>query len=273
VGQIVERSDTCDARGKLCFSPSRQSSGWGVNVDTEELLCLLAPRCGHFQLESGHHGDLWLDLDRLFARPVARGRFVAELARRLVVHGVEVVCGPSSGGAFLAQAVAFELETSFAFAERFIALPNRVRYRVPDGLRSLVRGKRVAVVDDAVNAGSAVRATIADLCACGAKPVAVGALLALGDSGPIFDLPFENLARLRSHLWVPADCPLCAASRPQAATRLKPSAPGMPARLDYPGRVGDHRRRGWVCRRASRRLTTWHREVSGAEKQRRRGIG
>jgi orotate phosphoribosyltransferase len=214
VGQSVEWSDTCDVRGKLCFSPSRQLSSRGVKMDPEELLCLMAPRSGHFRVESGHHGDLWLNLDQLFARPAARGRFVAELARRLVGHGVEVVCGPSSGGAFLAQAVAFELETSFVFAERFISLPNRVRYRVPDGLRPMVRGKRVAVVDDAVNAGSAVRATIADLCACGAKPVAVGALLALGDSGPIFDLPFESLARLRSHLWVPADCPLCAANVP-----------------------------------------------------------
>jgi orotate phosphoribosyltransferase len=72
----------------------------------------------------------------------------------------------------------------------------------------------VAVVDDAVNAGSAVRATVADLRACGARPVAVGALLALGDTGVSFDLPFEGLARLRSRLWVPADCPLCAAGVP-----------------------------------------------------------
>lgn len=183
-------------------------------MDPEELLCLVAPRSGHFRLESGRHGDLWLDLDRLFVRPAALGRFVAELARRLVGHGVEAVCGPSSGGAFLAQAVAFELEAQFFYAERFISLPDRVRYRVPECLRPLVRGKRVAVVDDVVNAGSAVRATVADLRACGARPVAVGALLALGDTCPAFGLPFESLARLRSHLWAPADCPLCVAGVP-----------------------------------------------------------
>jgi orotate phosphoribosyltransferase len=183
-------------------------------MDSEELLCLMAPRAGHFRLESGHHGDLGLDLDRVFARPAALARFVAELARRLVGHGVEVVCGPASGGAFLAQMVAFELEALFAYAERFTPLLDKVRYRVPDGFRPLVRGKRVAVVDDAVNAGSAVRATVADLRACGAKPVAVGALLALGELGPAFDLPFETLTRLRSHLWTPMDCPLCASGMP-----------------------------------------------------------
>ncbi|HET6574529.1 MAG TPA: phosphoribosyltransferase family protein [Fimbriiglobus sp.] len=174
----------------------------------------MAPRAGHFRLESGHHGDLWLDLDRVFARPAALGRFVAELARRFVGHGVEAVCGPATGGAFLAQIVAFELEAEFYYAERYTSLPDRVRYRIPDRLRPLARGKRVAVVDDAVNAGSAARATVADLRACGAKPVAVGTLLALGTAGPAFDLPFETLTRLRSQLWEPADCPLCAAGVP-----------------------------------------------------------
>ena len=35
----------------------------------QELLALLPRRQGHFRLESGHHGDLWLDLDPLFLRP------------------------------------------------------------------------------------------------------------------------------------------------------------------------------------------------------------
>jgi hypothetical protein len=29
------------------------------------------PRRGHFVLESGHHGNLWLDLNSLFLRPAA----------------------------------------------------------------------------------------------------------------------------------------------------------------------------------------------------------
>ena len=35
----------------------------------EKLLELLSVRRGHFVLESGHHGNLWLDLDSLFLRP------------------------------------------------------------------------------------------------------------------------------------------------------------------------------------------------------------
>ena len=47
-------------------------------------------------------------------------------------------------------------------------------------------GTVVAIIDDAINAGSATRATFAALTALGAQPVAVGALLILGDTA----LPF-----------------------------------------------------------------------------------
>src|SRR4051794_40327382 len=145
----------------------------------DEHLALLAARRGHFRLESGHHGDLWLDLDPLFLRPARLRRYAAALARRLARHGVEVVCGPLTGGAFVAQLVAAELDAAFAYAER--RAPARggalyaVEYRLPAALRSRASGKAVAIVDDAINAGSAVRATHADLLACGARPVALGA--------------------------------------------------------------------------------------------------
>ncbi|HUV90521.1 MAG TPA: hypothetical protein VMY80_12775, partial [Anaerolineae bacterium] len=52
-------------------------------VMQKELLGLLAARKGHFRLESGHHGDLWLDLDLLFVRPNHVRRFAIELANGL----------------------------------------------------------------------------------------------------------------------------------------------------------------------------------------------
>ena len=69
----------------------------------EKLLRLVPARTGHFLLESGHHGNLWLDLGPLFVRPNLLRPFVIELAALLTGHGVEVVCGPVLGGAFLPQ--------------------------------------------------------------------------------------------------------------------------------------------------------------------------
>jgi orotate phosphoribosyltransferase len=188
----------------------------------DELLGLLAARKGHFRLESGHHGDLWLDLDLLFLRPDQLRPVARELATRLQPYGIEAVCGPQVGGALLAQLIAAELGVDFTYTERSPRAGAEalfpVDYRLPGALRGRIRGQRVAVVDDAINAGSAVRATLADLTACGARPAAIGAVLVLGSSAADIaaaaGIPLESIGALSSGLWTPAECPLCASGIP-----------------------------------------------------------
>jgi len=187
----------------------------------EEVVQLFAARRGHFRYESGHHGDLWLDVPRLYLRPARLRRFADGLAARLAAHGFDAVCGPMVEGALLGQMVAEAMDAEFYFAEQF-ARPQGggdglypVGYRLPPPFRAEARGKAVAVVDDVVNAGSAVRGAFADLLACGARPVAVGALLVLGRSAADFasgeGVALESLAWLPNTLWEPSACPLCAA--------------------------------------------------------------
>jgi orotate phosphoribosyltransferase len=184
---------------------------------TDELARLLTARSGHFRLESGHHGDLWLDLEALFLRPSLLRPFVADLARRLAGHGVDVVCGPLVGGAFLAQMIAAELDVVFVYAERS-ADQSSVTYRIPAGIRAHVREKRVAVVDDVINAGSAVRGTVAEVRALGGAVVVVGALLVLGDASYAFaaaeNVPLVSLFQRAVGLWESTSCPLCDAGMP-----------------------------------------------------------
>lgn len=183
----------------------------------EQILSLLSARRGHFLLESGHHGTLWLDLDTLFLRPAALLSFTRELARRLRGQGVEAVVGPLVGGAFVAEAVAAELDVRFAFAERRSA-GQGVTYVIPDAFHDHLRGRTVAIVDDAINAGSATRATFTALTALGARPVAMGSLLLLGETALPFcaanGLAVEAIARVPNDLWEPAACPMCAAGEP-----------------------------------------------------------
>jgi orotate phosphoribosyltransferase len=93
-----------------------------------------------------------------------------------------------------------------------------VEYRLPKSLHPSMQGKRVAIVNDVINAGSAVRGTYSDLQASGADVVAIGALLALGDAINEFaaehHVPFELLERMPNNLWTPSECPLCAAGMP-----------------------------------------------------------
>jgi len=48
-----------------------------------EVMALLAARSGQVQLESGHHGNLWLALDGLFWSAGAVEPLVARLAERI----------------------------------------------------------------------------------------------------------------------------------------------------------------------------------------------
>lgn len=130
---------------------------------------------------------------------------------------MEGVCGPLVGGAFLAELIAAELDVELSCAER-LATPETVDYRVPSALRSSICGRRVAIVDDVIYAGSAVLKTLADLRQRGDEPAAIGALPVLGSTAQRLAadeaLPLERLASLTNGLWAPEACPLCAAQVP-----------------------------------------------------------
>jgi orotate phosphoribosyltransferase len=126
-----------------------------------------------------------------------------------------------TGGAFLAQVIAAELGIEFVFAERIVtdrAGLFPVDYRIAPALRGAIQGKRVAIVDDAISAGSAVRATLADVEACGAVPVVLGALIMFGAQGREFAadkrIPLECLVDLPNPIWAPTECPMCALGAP-----------------------------------------------------------
>jgi orotate phosphoribosyltransferase len=192
----------------------------------EHLLSLVRGRQGHFLLESGHHGDLWYQLETLCLHSLEIWAFAGRLAAQLAAYEVEVVCGPLVEGAFVALLVSVELGCEFTYAERFADKRREglfpVEYRLPKSLQPAVKGKRVAIVNDVINAGSAVRGTYFDLQALGARVVAIGALLALGDAITEFaaehHIPLEILERMPNNLWTPSECPLCAAGMPLEAT-------------------------------------------------------
>jgi orotate phosphoribosyltransferase len=186
----------------------------------ETLLDAVAASRGHFLYESGHHGDLWLDLDGLFVDARRARGWASVLACRAMACRPEFVCGPLTGGAFLAQALAAEMGTGFAFAERFVSETGAVQYRVPQPLREVLRGRRVLLVDDAVNAGSAWLSTLADLEDCQCELAGLACLLTLGEAASQIagqhGVPLLTLASLERGMWVPEECPLCASGVPLA---------------------------------------------------------
>ena len=187
----------------------------------DELHALLDAREGHFSLESGLHGNLWLDLDTPFSQPDQLEPLAARLADLLMPYRPVVVCGPLVGGALLAQLVALSANMRLTYAERVALVPGTLwsaRYELVRPFRNLVTGKRVVVVDDVVNAGSALRSTVAAVREAGGDVVATGALLRLGDTVLTYlaeqALPLHTLAVRPASTWPPDLCPLCQQGQP-----------------------------------------------------------
>ncbi|MCG8418987.1 MAG: orotate phosphoribosyltransferase [Proteobacteria bacterium] len=198
------------------------------------VLDAVAASRGHFRYESGHHGDLWLALDALFLDARRVRHWASVLAHRVAVCRPDLVCGPLTGGAFIAQSLAAELGADFVFAERLADDRAAVQYRIPDSLRATAQGQRALIVDDAVNAGSALIKTSTDLADCGAVLAGFASLLALGEAASAIaqehGAPFFTLASLERGLWSPGDCPLCRSGVPL----LYPDDPTSPA-ISGPG--------------------------------------
>jgi orotate phosphoribosyltransferase len=194
----------------------------GVRIQLTEIesaaLAVAVTSRGHFRYESGHHGDLWLDLDALLVDAHRARGWASALAHRAAACRPEFVCGPLTGGAFLAQLLAAEISVGFVFAERVVFDDRTARYRVPDSLRKAVSGRRVLLADDAINASSALLSTLTDLSRCGARLAGVACLIALGEAASQIaereGVPLYRLGSFERGMWTPEDCPLCAAGVP-----------------------------------------------------------
>lgn len=197
------------------------------------VLELVAGRRGHFRMESGYHAGSWLDLDALFADARAIDPLVDTLARALQPYALDVVCGALLGGAFLAQLLAIKLGVVFAYTERFMP-PERdglfaAQYRLPPAFAGRLRGTRVAIVDDIMSAGSALRGTYVELERHGVTPVVAAALLVQGTTGADFfaarGVPVEAVDREPGSLWRPDECPLCRDGMPLEDLVVPPTRP------------------------------------------------
>src|SRR5512133_253393 len=150
----------------------------------EDDLPVVLPRRGHFLYESGHHGDQWFDLEMLCLRPVALRSYITRLAQLVSPHAPDIICGPLVEGAYVGLLVADQLGCEFVYAARqspVVSLQSSgrteslfpIEYRIPETLHAAVKGKRVAIVNDMINAGSAVRGAYVHLVELGADVVAV----------------------------------------------------------------------------------------------------
>jgi orotate phosphoribosyltransferase len=195
----------------------------GTKKFEQLLLDLLHSRSGHFLTESGRHSDVWFDTKWLFLDSELLKPIVTEFGRKLAVHSFDIICGPADGGARIAQMISDGLGIECVVSEREVSRDNTsytpiVTYSIPLNAHDVIKGKKIAIVDDIINAGVAAKATYHELVKLGAIPVVLGALLIKGDLIYPFiedrNLSIEMISKCNNNMWLPEDCPLCVSKQP-----------------------------------------------------------
>ncbi len=197
---------------------SRQAEEAMETQHHRELAASLLLKRGHFAYESGHHGDLWLELDTLFKEPARTDRWIGSLCEAVSHLDFDLVCGPLVGGALVGYAMATHMGKGCVYSERHVLTEGKASYVLPPVQRAFVAQKKVLLVDDAINAGSAVRATHYELDRFGASTVGLAAFLTLGSArermSAEFGAPCISLLDMDRQMWPGDACPLCEAGVP-----------------------------------------------------------
>jgi orotate phosphoribosyltransferase len=172
----------------------------------------------HFVYISGQHGSGWIDKDIVYPHTARTSALGEQIAGAVAGRGIEVVCGPATGGLILAQWVAHHLGALAVFGEH---ADDEDQEHHPDGRRGfvlrrgydrLVAGRTVLVVDDVINTGFSIRGIIDAVRRCGAT-VASAATVCNRGRLSAEDLHVDeliSLAEITLESWPREACPLCA---------------------------------------------------------------
>lgn len=181
---------------------------------------------GHFDYGNGFHGRVYLNPHQLFRYPSTIWRFAQDLLDILpadLLDEVEVVAGPTTGGALLAHTFAGLLDSRrslsrppscFApFNIDPVEGPTLRRF-----YRDLVHGKRVLLADDVRNTGQTFQRCAAELAEAGGILLATVEIYDRLEAQ--IDLGVPNFALAEYHdaeNYPAAECPLCREGQPITA--------------------------------------------------------
>lgn len=174
---------------------------------------------GHFVYTGGEHANTYVNKDAIYARTKLVSMLCIELAGRFIDDDIDVVVGPAIGGVILSQWTAYHLsalsgrEVCAVYAEKY-----NDEFVIRRNYPTLVKGRRVLVVEDIINSGFSAFKTIDAVRNIEGKVVGLGALCTYGRvtreqlGSPRFTA-LINLPEIQPdvHMWEADECPLCKA--------------------------------------------------------------
>lgn len=185
-----------------------------------------ALRQGHFLLKSGRHSDAYLEKFQVLQDPAATselcGFWTAEHRDEDGASRIDLVAGPTTGGALLAFETGRQLGTRAIFAEEARSDDGAARREFRRGF-TIKRGERVVLVDDILTTGGSLLAMLPAVEAAGGQIVDCHVLVDRSGGMATLTSPASRRVYPLSALWVldlatyepgAATCPRCADGEP-----------------------------------------------------------
>ena len=175
----------------------------------------------HFEYTEGGHGSAYFNKDAVYPHAAETSRLCGLIAREFIEDKVEVVIAPAVGGCILSNRVAEHLSMwnkSLSEPEVLGIYADKAGdgFVVRRGYDKLIPGKRVLVVEDALNTGGSARKLVAVVRALGGEVIGVGVLCNRGGvtAEDLGVHKLNALLNIKLEVYNEADCPLCKAGVP-----------------------------------------------------------
>ncbi|PWU03287.1 MAG: phosphoribosyltransferase [Candidatus Melainabacteria bacterium] len=171
----------------------------------------------HVVYSSGRHGSTFINKDALYVHVQTISKLCKLMAADYDADQIDVVIGPTMGGAVLAQWMAFHLnarrsagETLPAFAEKLGEGENK-RFIIKRGYDSVIPGKTVVVVDDLLTTGASSSKVIQGVRKLQGKVIGLSVICNRGSVEPqnVGGVPIHALTNVTLDSWSEEECPLC----------------------------------------------------------------
>ncbi|HEY2770171.1 MAG TPA: phosphoribosyltransferase family protein [Solirubrobacteraceae bacterium] len=171
----------------------------------------------HFVYISGQHGSGWIDKDAVYPHTDRTSALAKMIAEAVSGDGIDVVCGPATGGLIIAQWVAHHLGVLAVFGEHGDLHPAgedphaQRSFAIKRGYDKLVKGRNVLVVDDVINTGFSIRGIVSAVRGNGGTVSVAASVCNRGELTPeqVSVQKLVNLTDITLASWPREECPLC----------------------------------------------------------------
>lgn len=173
----------------------------------------------HFVYKAGGHGKAYVNKDEIYKKPEILERLCTEIAYRVREMGIEVVCGPTVGGALVASYIAKALQrfTGRDVIAVFADEENGKRV-LKRGYDKHVVGKRVMIGEDVINTGESAALTRTAVQIAGGLAVFCYSLCNRSankqEASIIIGIPADTLWDLIMDNFLANQCPRCESGVP-----------------------------------------------------------